>query len=263
MSFIDPLSEEPPTAPPPRRHELLVEILKLLTPTLSLVVLLLGLNAKYAWLSKPWVLDGLILLAALVLIWFAQPRFSAWLRGRNQRKREQQFVTTNDIRLRELIDQFGELISTNNTRSFLYILRSGFSQNMTAVEQVLSGDYIGAWFHAYREQLAFPANGLRQFLARCREFGNIVQQFNTYYVLRAQRQLAVASAPLPDHSIAELESFREDYNAFLRNVESWAKGVSTYLQSCGVTAHPALWQLAPTTYFERPKSFEKTKSAGG
>ncbi len=263
MRFIDPNSDEQPAAAPTGRRELVVEILKLLTPTLSLVVLLLGLNAKYAWLSKPWVLDGLILSAAVILVWFAQPRLSAWRHMRSQRKRERQFVTTNDTRLRELADQFAEFISTNNTRSFLSILRSGFSQNMTAVEQVLAGDYIGAWFHAYREQLTFPTNGLRQFLARCREFGNIVQQFNTDYVLRAQRQLAAATPPIPEHSIAELESFRDDYNAFLRDVESWAKGIHTYLQSCGVTDHPALWQLAPTPYFERAKSFQKTKSAGG
>lgn len=55
---------------PTGRRELVVEILKLLTPTLSLVVLLLVLNGKYAWLSKPWVLDGLILLAALCGVHF-------------------------------------------------------------------------------------------------------------------------------------------------------------------------------------------------
>src|SRR5258707_255960 len=118
MGFIGDNSEEQPAAAPPRRHELAIEILKLLTPALALVVFLLGLNAKYAWLSTPRVRDGLILLAVLILIWFARPRISAWLGRRSQRKREKHFIAMNDTRLRELAEQFGEFLSTNNTRSF-------------------------------------------------------------------------------------------------------------------------------------------------
>lgn len=262
MQFIDPSSEEQP-AVHPRRNEFLVEILKVLTPALGLLLFLLGLNAKYPWLSKPWITDTLVVLGILIVAWFAKPRFSTWLQKIGRRKRDQQFVATNDARLQEFVEQFAEFISNNNTRSLIYIVRSGFSQNMMAVEQILAGDYIGSWFHAYREQLAFSTKSLPQFLARCREFGNIVQQFNSYYVLRAQRQLAVAATPLPEHNVAELEGFREEYNAFLRDVEPWAKGIANYLQSLGVAEQPAQWRLAPTSYFERAKSFSRTKPAGG
>jgi hypothetical protein len=253
--FFDPSGEEPPVVQP-RRHELAVEILKLLTPALGLLLFVLGLSAKYPWLSKPWVTNTLVILGIAVVAWFAKPRFSAWWHRIGQRKRDQQFIVTNEARLRELMDQFAEFISDNNTRSLLYMARSSYPQ-MTELEPLLTG-YIGSWFHSYREQLAFPTHELQQFLARCREFTNLVSQFNTSYALRAERLIAAAKA-LPEQSTTQLEAFREDYNDFLRNLERWAKGISAYLQSLGVTDQPAQWRLAPTIYFEKPKSFRQTQ----
>src|SRR6266446_5066302 len=209
MRFIDHNLEEQLTSTPPRRHELAIEILKILTPTLALVSSLIALSGKYPWLSKPWVSNVIVVVGALVLIWFAKPRIAAWLQRMGQRKREKQFIATNNARLREFVDQFGEFISNNNTKSLTYIIRAAYSQNMTAVEQVISGDYIGSWYQSYREQLEFPTNAMPHFLARCREFTNIVQQFNSYYVLRAERYREGAATPLSNHNIAELEGFRE------------------------------------------------------
>ncbi len=260
MQFFDSNSEEPPVAIPARRHELLIEILKFLTPALGLVLFLAGLIGKYPWLSKPWVFDIIVALGVLILIWFAQPRFSAWLRRIGDNKRDQQFIAANDARLRELLDKFTVFTSSSDNRSLINILRSAYSQNTQAVEQIVVGDYIGSWLHCYREQLTFPTKSLPRFLSQCKEFSHIVPQFNTNYVLRAQRQLATA-APLAEHNIAQLEEFREEYNAFLRDVEPWAKGIANYLQSCGVIAQTALWRLAPTNSFERAKSFGRTKPA--
>ena len=206
--------------------------------------------------------DVVVALSLLILAWFAQPRLSAWLRKIGAKKRDRQFIAANDVRLREFVEQFAEFISNNNTRSLVYIIRAAYSQNMTAVEQVIAGDYIGSWFQAYREQLAFPTKALPQFFARCREFSNMVQQFNSYYVLRAQRQLAAAATPLPEYNIAELEGFREEYNAFLRSLEPWAKGIANHLQSTGINDEPTLWRLGPTSYFERVKSFVRPKPVG-
>jgi hypothetical protein len=202
-------------------------------------------------------------LGLLIVAWFARPRLSAWLTKHRQKKRDRLFIAANDARLREFAEQFGQFISNNNTRSLIYIVRSGFSQNTGAVEQILAGDYIGSWFHAYLEHLAFATTDLSQFLARCREFSNIVQQFNSYYVLRAQRQLAAAVTPISEQGVAELEGFREEYNAFLRDLEAWAKGICNYLTSVGVADQPTQWRLGPASYFERAKSFNRTKSVGG
>jgi len=264
MDFLDSNSDddlEQPPIVPSRPHELAVEILKFLTAALSLAVVLVGLIGKYSWLSKPWVFSALIVLGLLVLIWFAKPRLIASLRRRQVRKRNQRFIAETDVRLRELLQQFGVFTSSSDNRSLISILRSAHSQNMQAVEQIIVGDYIGNWLDCYREQLTFPAKSLHQFLSQCRQFGRIVQEFNRNYVQRTQRELA-AKTPLVEHYVAELEEFRDEYAAFLRAVESWAKGILNYLEIGGVADHPTLWRLAPVNSFERVKPFVNTKLPG-
>lgn len=257
MEFFDPDSEQPPVLPP-RRHELVIEVLKFLTPALGLVLFLAGLNGKYPLLSRPWVFDTLVVLGVFVLIWFAKPRLVVWRRRVRERKRDRRFTAENDVRLRELVEQFAVFTFGGDNRSLISVLRSAHSQNMQAVEQIVVGDYIGSWMQCYQEQLTSPVKSSHQLLSRCREFGTIVQEFNTNYVLRAQKHYATGT-PLAEHSIAKLEEFREEWAAFLRSVELWAKGISTYLQSLSVTDHPTLWRLAPSMSFERPKSFLRTK----
>jgi CBS domain containing-hemolysin-like protein len=153
MYFLDSNSdndlEQPPIVLPSRPHELAVEILKFLTAALSLVVVLVGLIGKYSWLSKPWVFSALIALGLLVLMWFAKPRLTAWLRRRQVRKRNQRFVAETDCQLRELLDQFRVFTSSSDKRSLIFILRAAFSQNTQAVEQIIVGDYIGSWLDSY------------------------------------------------------------------------------------------------------------------
>src|SRR5580692_7458620 len=161
MNFIDD-EGEPDTPVAPRSRELAVEVLKLLTASLAFAAAVVGLVSKYPWFSKPWILDGVIALGFLILAWFAKPRFIHWFQRIKRRKREQQLISTNDVCLREFVEQFAEFISDNNTRSLRYIVRSS----------------------CFREQLMFPVQSLGQFLGRCREFTNLVQQFNSNYALR-------------------------------------------------------------------------------
>jgi hypothetical protein len=262
MQFMYPDSnDDQPTVAPAQRHDLAIKILSFLTPALGLLLLLLGSTAKFSWLTQPWVRDCLIALGVVTVFWFAWPRFSLWLRKYKQKRRDQRFIYDNELRLREFVERFAEFISNDNTQSLIYIVRAAYSQNVTAVEQVFQVGYIGSWFQCFREQLSFRTDVLAPFLARCREFTSIVQQFNTYYVQRAHAHLGTAQ--LPDHSVEELEAFREEYNAFLRDLSPWSKAVANYLQSEGVADQPTLWQLAPTSYFEKAKSFGRTKSAGG
>lgn len=245
----DEMMEQPVVAK--SRHELLIAVLQVVAAFLAIVPLF--------W---PWAGHHRLYAVIVVVIlfgWIAKPRLQTWIKRSANRRRDEQFIATNDARLRGFVEQFSEFIADNNTRSLIYIVRTACSQNMTAVEQILTGDYIGHWFFSYREQLAFPTQVMGQFLARCREFTNIVQQFNSHYALRTQRLFMAAAAPLPDHTLDELEGFRDEYNAFLRNLEPWAKGIAAYLQSLGVTDTPSQWRLAPTIYFERPKSFKKSQ----
>jgi hypothetical protein len=264
MHFPDSSSEEDSEELPhipPRRHEFAVEILKLLTPALGLVLFIAGLSSKYPWLSTPWVRNALIFLGVLVLIWFAKPRLTVWLRRHQGRKREQRFIAETDVRLRQLVEQFAVFASLNDNRSLISILRSVHSQNMQVVDQIITGDHVNSWLFCYREQLAFPTSSYRQFLAQCRQFSHILQEFNRNYVLRAQKELA-AKPPLPEHAIAQLEQFREEYTAFRRSAESWGTAISDYLQSGGAMDHSTLWRLAPTTWYERAKPFARSKSDG-
>lgn len=167
-------------------------------------------------------------------------------------KSDQRFITANRARLEELLEQLAVFISSGNNRSLLYILRCAHSQHMRAVEPILVGGSVAAWLQCYRQQLTLPTASFHHFLSICTEFSRIVQEFNANYVLRSQRQLANMT-PLAEHFIAQLEEFREEFNAFLRDVEHWAKGVSNYSQVCGVAEHSSLF--APADYFERAKSF--------
>jgi hypothetical protein len=89
------------------------------------------------------------------------------------------------------------------------------------------GDTIGKWLNTFREQLASPACSLHTFFRQCREFAVIVQEFNTA-AQRAQQHL-VLEPSLPDWSSAKLEEFKDEYNAFLRDMEAWSKGIVEYL----------------------------------
>jgi hypothetical protein len=252
MIHLQNPDEAPPV--PPRRRDLSIEILRLVSATITLAVAILGMVGKFPSLAKPWIWNVLVGAAVLFLLWLVKPRLSGWRSAIEERKRERQFIKNHDERLRELVDRFGQFISDNNTQSLLYLIRNGYP-HMTGLEEVLTTDFIGSWFHSYREQLASQTEALHPFLARCREFGNLVQQFNSHYVLRTEKLLAVRTISQPDEVIGQLEAFREEYNDFLRNVERWAKGINSYLQSLGITSHPALWNLAPTTFYAKPKSF--------
>ena len=76
-NFVDDEDEEEPVVPANfKSRELTVEILKLLTASLAFAASVIALVSKYPWLSKPWILDGIIALGLLVLVWFAKPRFA-------------------------------------------------------------------------------------------------------------------------------------------------------------------------------------------
>jgi hypothetical protein len=256
MQYDDFDNEETPLVVAPPRRELVVEILKVLTPALGLLLFFLGLTSKYPWLTQPWVKDILVVLGILVVVWFARPRAVSWLTKLAERKRDRLFVATNDVRLRQFVRRYAEFLSTSNTRSLISMIRSGFTLNVTP-EQIITGDYITNWFESYTGQLVFPVTNRMQFLARARELGNLIQQFNSYYVLRTQKQLALAPTPPPEQILDQLETFREEYIAFLREFELWGKEIAAYLESLGIAEFNAMYQFAPCSNFDRVKSFQK------
>jgi hypothetical protein len=77
-----------------------------------------------------------------------------------------------------------------------------------------------------------------------------------------QRHFAVDASFSEDH-IAQLEQFREEFAALLRDIELWATGVSRYLQSVAATNNVNVSGIAPITYFVRAKSFRQVAPARG
>ena len=257
MHYLYPHLEETATSPEPPSSKA-KEAIKFWTPLVALLISLVGLMLSHPGLSRPvWGIIGV--LSAIGLVWFGGRAFSRYRQRVKEREEVERFLTATDTKLKELMHQFAEFISTSNTKALLYIVRSAYSQNATTIEQIITGDYIGAWFHSYQEELSFPTKDFHHFLARCRTFGNIVQQFNTYYVQHIQKQLSTRP-PLNEQALADLETFREEYNAFLRATKIWATGIWNYLQARGVTSHPSLWQLAPTIYYEPAKPFVKNQT---
>lgn len=248
MHWLRQSSDDPAVGGQSRRRELLVAVLQVVAALLALVPYFSPWAARHR--------NYALLVVVGIIGWIAKPRLKAWIGRVSSRRRDRLLVAENIGSLRKLVERFAVFTSNNDTRSLIQIVRSAYSQNMPAVEQIIAGDYIGSWLYCYREQLGFPINSLERFLHQSREFSHIVQAFNSYYVLPAQRKLA-ATAQLSEDNIARLEEFREEYIAFLRDVEPWAQGIANYLRAGGVTDQHTLWALAPTNYFERPKSFRR------
>jgi hypothetical protein len=198
------------------------------------------------------------MLSTLFLLWIAKPRLAVLFSRFQQGRRARQFISTSGGRLRELVDQFAVFASNSDNRSLVTIIRSAYAQNQGAVEQLIVADHIRVWLQCYQHQISFPVTSLDQFMSQSQEFSSLVTDFNDNYALHAQKRL-VAAPPMTEDFIAKLEEFREEYAAFLRDVEFWAKGFTTYLGSLGMTDHSTQWRLAPLKSFVRPQSFRITK----
>ena len=89
----------------------------------------------------------------------------------------------------------------------------------------------------------------------CYEFTSIVTEFNTNYVIKAQKR--IENVQLPEQApywIDQLEKFREEFAHFLRDMEEWAHSVD----EAAAKRIPEFYQhvqTAPMQIFERVSSF--------
>src|SRR5207248_2940143 len=139
-----------------------------------------------------------------------------------------------------------------------HILRSAASNNLSTAWRLMACDYVGTWLACYKSQLQTPARDIGEFMRRSAEFSSIVNRFNLDYALRAQRELADLSE-LPKRYVEELEKFREEYAAFVRDVESWAEVVNNYSRQ---RFQPREWmKMLINSHFERVASFRRSETA--
>jgi len=205
----------------------------------------------------------IISLVIAALIWILGPRVAALARRIRRQFADRRFVKEQELQLRDLVARFcRRFAGSEDARSFMPIFRSamvGKVETANVVGRIIACDYIGNWLACFQQQLKLPAASVDVLVSRCREFTTIVNSFNRDYVLRAQKELGMV-APLGNHYLDQLEEFREEFAAFLRDLEQWVNAFSAQAQ--GRIGEPHYWGIAPTCVFERTKTFRRTTVAG-
>ena len=193
------------------------------------------------------------------MLWLVVPRFKTWAKQRNTRACDLEFIANQGNRLHKLLGQFRVFAHTTEKRSLVSILRSACVDE-ELVRQVYGEEYVSSWFDCFSKELEFEATSPRAFLNRCVQFITLVTEFNTCHVTPTQKQIEKSSIGVPDLFVDELEQFREDFNAFQRDVEGWANELSDYARlSCD---EGGWWQRHTTiVHFDRVKSFRRSKPA--
>ncbi|HLY99294.1 MAG TPA: hypothetical protein VKT33_09540 [Candidatus Angelobacter sp.] len=183
-------------------------------------------------------------------------RFVRWLIARIRINR---IVAAETEKLAAVFKAFELFTDERQGESFRVILKNTSPYRVEVIDQIQM-DYVTDWVVSLKEQLNYPAASPVAFFLRCREFSLLVRDFNTNYVIRAQKGILKSSAQLPESCLEQLETFREEYNSYLRDYTQWAKSLcdreKTVLGESQQTA-----MLFPCILVERIKSFRKTVEA--
>src|SRR5215469_7339088 len=257
--FFECRTRQTTDAPQPRKRELLVEVLRFVTAALAFGSVTLGIFGRFPWFANPWVIATAGAASLAFLLWLVVPRFKTWAKQRNTRVRNLKFIAGQGHRLHKLLGQFRVFAHNTENQSLVSILRSACVDE-ELVRQVYGAEYVSSWFDCFNKELEFEAASLRAFLNRSVEFTRLVSEFNISHVIPTQKQLEKGSFAVPELFVDELEQFREDFNAFQRDVEGWASELSDYARL--FCDERGWWQRpTPVIHFERVKSFRRSKPA--
>jgi hypothetical protein len=241
----------------PRKHELLVEVLRFVTALLAFGSVTLGVFGRFHWFSNRWVIATAGAASLTFILWLVESRLKTWAKQKNTHARDLEFIASQGSRLRKLLGQFKVFAHNTENQSLVSILRSACVDE-EMLRQVYAAECVSSWFDCFYKELEFEATSLCAFLDRCAQFIVLVTEFNTRYVIPTQKQIEKGSFAVPDHFVDELEQFREDFNAFQRDIEEWANELSdhaSFFRDDG-----GAWQRhAPVVHLERVKSFRRPK----
>jgi hypothetical protein len=243
----------------PRKHELLIEVLRFVTAALAFGSVTLGIFGKFHWFANPWVIAAAGAASLAFLLWLVVPRFKTWAQQTNTRARDLEFIASQGNRLHKLLGQFRVFAHNTEKQSLVSILRSACIDE-ELVRQVYGAEYVSSWIDCFSKELEFDPTSLRAFLNRCVQFITLVTEFNTSHVMPTQKQIEKGSFAVPDLFVDELEQFREDFNAFQRDVEGWANELCDYAR---LSRDGGAWgqRHTPTVHFDRVKGFRRSKPA--
>ena len=243
----------------PRKHEVLVEVLRFATAALAFGSVTLGIFGRFHWFSNPWVIAAGATAGLAFLIWLVVPRFRTWLKKRNASSRDLEFVASQGRRLHKFLGQFKAFAHRTENQSLVSILRTACMDD-ELIRQMYGADYVSSWLDCFNKELEFEATSLRGFLNRCAQFVVLMTEFNIGLVIPSQKRFENGSFVVPAHFVDELEQFREDFNAFQRDIEGWANELGDYARlRRGIGEW---WQRATVVRFVRVKSFRLFKLAG-
>lgn len=241
---------------PAPRHEVLVEVLRLISTVLVLISAILAVTGKF---PKPWVYGLAFGIGILVLLWLAKPRVAVWFGERRMRERDQKFILAETTGLEKLVSQFKKFTSVSESRSLVVVLRSAF-QNEEQVIQLYGSDYISVWLDCFRSELKYPPTSLMKFFSRYQQFTALVNEFNRNHVNPIHNRIEKSAAKLPERFVDQLEEFRDEFNPYLRSVEQWGTEILAYARFR--FGDSAAWQHAPMLSFDRLRPFRGSTTAG-
>ncbi|MGA1998934.1 MAG: hypothetical protein ABSG52_02990 [Terriglobales bacterium] len=239
--------QQPPPAKEPAQW--IRPLLELASPLIGLVLYLLGIANQHPLLSKVLliaIIAALVFLSIRYIVEFGRWGFRKYV--------ERRFTTREDEQLCKLLKRFDRFTSPNDGRALLSILRSASSAN-PPIGRLLNSYSLDGWIESFRQQLTLPPRSLDEFLQRVREFGTLIATFNRNFAVSAQKELALAP-PIQPQYITQLEEFRDEFNALLRDIEEWGESVAASAQKLKGAAgldH----RLVPRAYFERVPSFSQ------
>jgi hypothetical protein len=173
-----------------------------------------------------------------------------WLRSHRIKSADMKFVTLHERELRDRTNRFKKFVDARTSDSIKGILND---LNSAIGWDKLEGltqecDCVCSWADCFRLQLNYPSSTLDEFGARTREFTAVVS-YLLRHIQRLQKELSQIKKPLQDSYLEKLETFREELNPFLRDLESWTETAHSYL-------FPRLgWDRVPGVSFGRIKTF--------
>jgi hypothetical protein len=240
--------------PKPKSWFLSEPQMRFVTAVLSLAVVLIGVFGH----QRKEIIALLFIVPGAVFLLSVLPALARLVKRIYKRGRQKRFVVAQYPRLQRLYQRLLRYADRNDGRSLRGILYSASAYQHDVVTRVLGADYIWTWMQCYGNDLNDQQpRSLLPFMRLCNEFTAILNEYNQNYALKIQK--GIEQVPLnQEYVIDQLETFREDFNQYLREVEEWATEVTASALKVEPDLHSNV-QISPCTFFEKVKTFRKSK----
>jgi hypothetical protein len=231
-----------------------IENTKLLTAVLALAAVLLNLFGRFT--TAMWIFGALsgVLLLGIVGKWLLAVARKVFRRYSNRRYAAKEYQN-----LLQHFQRLKAMMSRDDTRAFRYMLYNASPNRIEAIDQLCACDYLEPWMNCFSDTLQTPCTSYKEFLARCREFTTILDQFDRNYVMRTQAAVE-KSKEIHNSYVDNFETFREGFVEYLRAIERWSEGIRKEAQAR--LAQQEFLLGIPHFSFEKPKPFRKDKAVG-